>query len=238
MPPQGWNRTFRPPLAGRLLSLFGTGFLALTSLAMVAITIAAVAADQWPVGLVTAACAAWMIVLTRYVGRDLVGKWGLRVGLTDDGLDLDLPAHRSLIHPTPRQRMRIAWADITGLETRLEAYTSFGAVMMQRLYVLVRRDGEPVVLFEDRALGTGLASEWFPGIALDIADRAGVTIRDLGMTKGSGGVLGVVHTHAADWSAPALSPDRQRRLWRRAVATGQIAFLLLALAFLFRAIFR
>jgi hypothetical protein len=43
------------------------------------------------------------------------------------------------------------------------------------------------------------------------------------MAEGDGGILGVWGTHAPDWAAPALSPERQRSLWARAAATGAAA---------------
>ena len=231
---EGIGSAFRLPLSARLLSLFGTVVIGATSVLMFGFLVAVLLADQWTVAVLVALCAAAMAILTRYVARDLQGKWGLRVVLRPDSVELYLPKNRSLIHATPQQQLTVPYSDIAAIETRLEAYPSFGMVNMQQPYVLRRRNGDTVFLFEERAVGAGLQRPYFGGLIEEIAARAGVEIRDLGMSEGRGGVLGVAHTEAADWSAPALSLARQQRLWRRAVTTGALAFLLINLAFMAR----
>jgi hypothetical protein len=178
---------------------------------------------NWALGLLMLALAALMTGLALYVLRDLAGKWGLRIALGADGATLDLPSGRSLIHRPPAQHVTIPYADIAALETRLEAYGTLGMEMMQRAYVLHRKSGELVFLFEERALATGFASSMFAGVVADLAARAGVEVKDIGMAEGKGGLLGVWGTHAPDWAAPALSAERQRSLWGRAAATGAVA---------------
>jgi hypothetical protein len=175
--------------------------------------------------------------LTGYVGRDLHGKWGLRVLLDDDGVKLDLPSGRSLIHRPPEQHLKVPYADIEAIETRLEAYRTFGMAMMQRAYVLRRKTSELIFLFEDRALATTFESHVFPKLAADIAARAHAPLRDLGMVEGRGGVLVVWGTHAPDWAAPSLPLALQLRLWRHAAATGSFAFAVVVLAITIRALF-
>ncbi len=204
---------------------------------MVVATVVAFFETSWLLGIVVAIVAAIMIELTRYVVRDLRGKWGLSVVFGANRIDLVLPAHRSLIHATPWQRLSIPYSDIAAVETRLESYTSLGMANMQRPYVLRLRNGDRVFLFEERAIGTGLESSYFGGVIEEIARRANVPVDDLGMTKGGGGVLGVRGTHAADWASPALSKSEQNRLWGRAVGTGRIAFLVIMAAFAIRALF-
>lgn len=230
-------RDFRVPLGPRLLSLFGSVFLGAVGLGMVALTVAAFLARQWLVGIVVALCAAVVIELTRYVARDLSGKSGLRVACGADSVDLVLPANRSLIHKAPRQQITVPYSDIAAIETRLEAYASMGMANMQRAYVLRRKGGERIFLFEERALGTGLQSNYFGGAVEEIARRAHAPVEDLGMVKGDNGLLGVWATHPADWASPALSKSDQQRLWGRAIATGRWAFLLILLAFAVRALF-
>jgi hypothetical protein len=225
---------FRLPLSARLLSLVGTIVIGVTSLFMFGLLIAVLVADQWLVGIAIAICAAIMVGLTRYVARDLQGKWGLRVVLGAESVELFLPKNRSLIHATPRQQLAVPYSDIAAIETRLEAYPTFGMVNMQQPSVLRRKNGDMVFLFEERAIGTVLQRPYFGSLIEEIAARAKIEVRDLGMSEGRGGVLGVVHTEAADWSAPALPASRQARLMRKAVNTGAFAILLVCLAFIVR----
>jgi hypothetical protein len=228
------SSTFRLPLSARLLSLVATIVIGIASLLMFGFLVAVLLADQWLAGVVVAICAAIVVVLTRYVARDLQGKWGLRVVLGDESVELSLPKNRSLIHATPPQQVTVPYSDIAAIETRLEAYPTFGMVAMQQPYVLRRKNGDAIFLFEERAVGTGLQRPYFGRLIDEIAARAGVEIRDLGMSEGRGGVLGVAHTEAPDWAAPALPASRQARLMRKAANTGALAFLLVTLGFMVR----
>ena len=105
------RREFRLPLAVRLGSLVAVVILAAVSAFLMAVAVA-VFRDNWGLGLVVAAIACFCAALTGYVGRDLGGKWGLRVVLDSDAVTLDLPAARSLIHRPPAQRLTVPYADI------------------------------------------------------------------------------------------------------------------------------
>jgi len=227
-------RTFRLPLSARLLSLVGTAVIGTMSLLMSGFLVAVLLVDQWAAAVAVAVAAAIMVVLTRYVARDLQGKWSLRVVLGADSVTFVLPKNRSLIHRTSRQDVTVPYSEIAAIETRLEAYPSFGMVNLQRPYVLRRRNGDSILLFEERAIATGMASSYFANLVGELAARAKIQVRDLGMSVGSGGVLGVLHTRQADWSAPALPLARQNTLARRAADTGALAFLLISLAFMVR----
>jgi hypothetical protein len=228
------SSTFRLPLSVRLLSLVGTGFIGAASLLMFGFLVAVLLVDQWALAVVAAICAAVMVALTRYVARDLQGKWGLRVVLGAESVELFLPRNRSLIHATERQHLTVPYSDIAAIETRLEAYPTFGMVNMQQPYVLRRKNGDTVFLFEERAVGTGLQRPYFGALVREVTQRAGVGVRDLGMVEGRGGVLGVAHTEAADWSAPALAASRQARLMRKAANTGALALMMVMLGFMVR----
>ncbi len=219
----GERRVFRPPLAARLLSLFGTIFLVVVTGVMIAFA-ALGFAMHWALGLFIAAIACFMAALTDYVWRDLRGKWGLRIVLDANAVTLDLPAWRSLIHRPPAQHLTIPYSDIEAIDARFEAYGSLGMEIMQRAYVLHRKRSELIFLFEERALASGLESSYFADIVADLAARAHVTLRDLGTVEGKGGLLAVWGTHTPDWATPALPRERAMRLWRRAAATGSVAF--------------
>jgi hypothetical protein len=215
-------RVFRVPLVARSLSLFGVIILALVTGIMVATAVFAFTMS-WALGLFMTACAGFLGALTGYVGRDLRGKWSLRVALDRDAVTLDLPAGRSLIHRPPAQHLTIPYADIATVDARFEAYGSLGMEMMQRAYVLHRKNGELIFLFEERALATAMKSAMFDDIVADLVARAGVSVHELGTVEGKGGLLGVWGTHAPDWAAPALPRERAMRLWRHAAATGSLA---------------
>jgi hypothetical protein len=234
---------FHTPPGVTLLSVIGTAALSLASVILTALAVLLVATGQSVyVTVAVAATACFMAALTGYVARDLSGKWGLRVVLDSDALVLDLPSGRSLIHRPPTQHLRVPYADIAAIETRLEAYRTLGMAMMQRAYVLRRKTpdagGDLIFLFEERALATQFASNLFGRLALEIADRADVELRDLGMVEGKGGLLAVWGTQAPDWAAPSLPLALQLRLWRHAAATGSLAFAIVIFAVTFNAWFR
>ena len=106
--------------------------------------------------------------------------------------------------------------------------------MLQRAYVLHRKDGQLIFLFEDRAIGTQFGSQMFSKLAADIVARTGAPLRDLGMAEGRGGFLAVWGTQAPDWAAPALPMARQIRLRRRAAITGTLAIVVVVLALVLR----
>jgi hypothetical protein len=156
--------------------------------------------------------------------------------LEPDALRLDLPSGRSLIHRPPAQHLTIPYDQIEAIETRLEGYGSLGMEIVQRAYVLRRKSGDMIFLFEDRALATGFESRMFSKLAADIAARAHVSVRDLGMVEGRGGALTVWGTHAPDWAAPPLPLALQLRIWRRAALTGQLAIGIVIFAVLLRVV--
>jgi hypothetical protein len=223
---------FRTPTWARYLSLIGTLMLGGVSALMLGFAIFLLFQRWWWLGALVAAVAIFTAGLTGYVLRDLRGKWGLRVELLPDRMVLDLPAGRSLIHRPVTQHLTIRYSDIDAVETRLEAYPSLGTEMMQRAYVVSRKQGDRIFLFEDRALGTPLDNPMGAAIAAAITERADVPLRDLGMVEGRGGFLSVWGTHAPDWAAPSLPLAQQLRIWRHVAMTGTfaIASIIVALA--------
>jgi len=218
----GTPRIFRFPLSWRLGGLLAATILTLVTGIMFLFALLCFPMS-WGFGVFMLSLAGFMAALTVYVLRDTNGKWGLRVVLDRDTVTLTLPSGRSLIHRPPAQHLTVPYADIAAIETRLEAYGSLGMECMQRAYVLHRKSGELIFLFEERALATGMASRFFSDIVADLAARADVTLRDLGMVEGRGGFLSVWGTHTPDWATPALPAQRQRLLWARAAMTGSLA---------------
>ena len=78
----------------------------------------------------------------------------------------------------------------------------------------------PVILSEDRALGTGMQSEHIAGAIERIAERGGLSTRDLGMAGGRSGNLSVLFTEPPSWDAPSLPLTTQDALWQRTKLTG------------------
>ncbi len=232
---------FQVPLLPRLFSLVAVAVMGLVGAGMIVFAVVLLFTNGWALGLfVVAPIAAFIAALTGYTARDLRGKWGLRVSLDAHAVTLDLPSGRSLIHRPQAVHTTIPYADIEAIETRVEAYSSFGMAMAQRAYVLRRKrdagDGDLIFLFEDRALRTPLEVQWFARIAADLAARAHVPLRDLGMVEGKGGVLAVWGTHAPDWAAPPLPLAQQLRLWRHVAFTGSFAIAIVIIALVIRLI--
>lgn len=158
--------------------------------------------------------------LTRYVWRDVQGNRETSIRLDANGITLLLPAGRSLIHAPPRFTETIAWQHASAIETRLEVYRAQKMAFMQRAYRLVRWNGEPIFLFEQRAIGTGLEGPSMQALASEIATRADVSLSDLGMARGRDGILGAWFTAPAPWTAAPLSPSEVEREWNRVLLTG------------------
>ena len=227
---------FRLPLVARLFSLFGVIVVGGITLFMTVFAVLALIKMGWGIGLFMGLLACFMAALTAYVGKDLRGKWRLHVILEPDALVLDLPAGRSLIHHPPDLHARIPYSEIAAIETRQEVYVSQLMGIMQRAYVLHRKSGELIFLFEDRAIGSQLEVNYFSKLVAEIVARSGAPLRDLGMAEGKGGVLGVWGTHEPDWASPALSQARQKQLLRRVAITGMLPIPLIIFAILVRLI--
>jgi hypothetical protein len=221
---------FRLPLVTRLISAVGTVIMAGMTLGITGFAIVAAWKFGWGISLFIGLTACFMAALTAYVGKDLRGKWGLRVVLEPDALLLDLPEGRSLIHRPSALHARIPYSAIAAIETRQEVYVSQVMAMMQRAYVLHRKSGELIFLFEDRAVGSQLEVNYFAKLVAEIVARSRAPLRDLGMAEGKGGILGVWGTHEPDWAAPVLSYARRKQLLRRVAITGMLPIPLVIVA--------
>ena len=226
-------RVFRLPLGLRLLSIAAVIVLMAVTAIMSAFAVL-VFASHWGLGLLMTACAGLFGALSGYCLRDLRGKLGLRVVFDADAVTLHLPAGRSLIHRPPGQQLTIPYTDIETIEARYEGYRSLGTALMQRAYVLRRKGGELVFLFEERALATRMASSFFTDIVAEIVARTHVPVRELGTVEGKGGILCAWGTEAPNWAAPPLPRDQALRLWRHAASTGSLVMSLILLFVIIR----
>jgi len=143
-----------------------------------------------------------MAALVGYVLRDVLGRWHWRAALFKDRVMLNLAAERSLIHRPRGERLTIPYSDIEAIETQLEAYPTLGMVNLQRVYVLILKQGDPIFLSEDRATGTTMETPMYGRIAAAIIAHAKLPMRDLGTVEGKGGFLSVCG-------------ERMRRIGRR-----------------------
>jgi hypothetical protein len=132
---------FRVPIVARVLTLFGVLIIGGICAAMAMAAVYLLVLQQWALGALTLALAAFLAGLTDYLVKDLRGKWGLRVAMEADALVLDLPVGRSLIHRPAAQHLKIPCGDVEAVESRLEAYGTLGMAMLQRAYALRRKNG-------------------------------------------------------------------------------------------------
>jgi hypothetical protein len=211
----------RWPLGPRLGGLFVTLLTGALAFPMLFLGVALVANGEL-LGLFIAAVGAFLCLLFAYVLRDTRGKLGWRIAIDADGLRLDLPRGRSLVHRLKPVHAQIGFDEIEAIETRLEAYPGLGMANMLRVFAIKPKTGELIVLGEDRALATGLASAVVSKVLAEI-DRCGdVELRDLGMVEGRSGFLTLAFASAPPWDTPSLPAERQEQLWRAARMTGAI----------------
>jgi hypothetical protein len=227
---------FRTPAWARYFALLATLFLGAVTVFMMFFAILLIFNGSWGLGAVVAALGTFIAALWGHMLRDFWGRWGLRVALLGDHMKLDLPTGRSLVHRPVAQHMTIPYSDIESVETRLEAFSSLGMLILQRPFVLSLKHDDPIFLFEDRAIGSPIETPIYEPIAAAIVARANVPLRDHGMVKGDGGFLSVWGTHVPDWAAPSLPLALQIRIWRHAATTGTLAIALVLLAIVMRAL--
>lgn len=200
--------------------------------ALSAFAVAFAFSGRWILGVGMLILGAWTLFLTGYVWRDFQARRKWRVEIEPGELQLDLPAGRSLMEAGRRVKCFLEISDIVAIETRLEAYRSFGMINIQRNYGLRLKSGHLIILGEDRALASDLRDETMGGYVETIRLKTGLPLRDLGMVEGKGGILGAIFTSIAPWDAPGLPIARQAALWRRAAMTGWAAGAIMLTGFL------
>ncbi len=212
----------KQPTAGRLAGIFATFLIGALAVFLLFASIILILKGEL-LSILISICAVIMLVLFRYVLRDTRGKSGWRITISADALDLDLPRGRSLIHRLEPVHARLLLDDIEMVETRLEAYPSFGAVAVHRSYALKLKKGELIILGEDRAQNTGYASSKLAEAIDKIVRHGKFGAHQLGMVEGRGGIFMVLFASAPPWDTPSLSVERQEVLWRAAGITGSLA---------------
>jgi hypothetical protein len=217
------RRVWHRPSGPAIQSGVGVAILGIVTLVIASIPLlAGVGSVTVPMALCLALLVLFSAAITLYCWRDMRGKRGGVIVLDETGIILDLAAGRSLIHKPPACRETVPYADVVAVETRLEAYRCLGMTMMQRAYRLTRRSGAAIFLFEERSL-SARPSASCEALATEIARRAGVPLKDLGVVLGGGGILGAWFVRVPEWSAASVPPAEQAVLLRRARVTGLFA---------------
>ncbi len=175
-----------------------------------------------------------MAAIGHLLWRDMRGKSGASITLSDAGIALRLPAGRSLIHAPPRCRMTIPWSNVKCIETRREVYGAQGMAMMNRVYRLRLNEGDPIFLFEQRGLQSNIVTPSMQEIAEEMAGRAGGHVRDVGKYEGRGGLLGAWFAAPPAWTAAPVSRTRWETMQRRVMYTAWVGVAALAVTALAR----
>ncbi|KDA01931.1 MAG: hypothetical protein V7651_12270 [Hyphomonas oceanitis] len=211
------------PTAGWAGGYVAALVLASTGLFLAALVLALLFSGNWGPGLILLVLPVWMLGLTANVWRDCEAKRLWRVRIAPGELVMDLPSGRSLMAHQARVRLALDVKDVAALETRLEAFRSFGMANMQRNYGLRLTNGELIVLGEDRALATGMAEETMGQMVDTIVQKTGLPLVDLGMVEGHGGLFGLLFTSVPRWDTASMSVERMRALWQKTAMTGGLA---------------
>ena len=214
------NPHFSLPTGLKLGQMFVVFMIACLACLFVAVTLYTLQQQQFALTAFLAFVAAWMFILLRYVGRQLHVTRHLAIILEPDHLNLALPCGRSLIHKLDSFVRRVPVCEIQQIETRLEAVKSLGMVNMQRWYALRLHNGDCIMLGEERALATPLATSFWGKCVAAIVETYDLAVQDLGMVPAQGGFLSVLGTRPPAQGAATLSAARQAVMWRRARYLG------------------
>jgi hypothetical protein len=152
--------------------------------------------------------------LVAVIFRETLAAFRLRIDVDGDTVRLCLPRRRGHV-VLPAVDERISFASVEAVETRAEVFRQLGVAAIQQAWRLVLKDGRSIELGADRQF----KGELFSRAATEIAARANVAVRDLGMVDGKAGFLAVAGTSVPAWSAPSLSDDERAR---RAVAGARV----------------
>lgn len=161
----------------------------------------------------------------------LIGVVRTQIGIQGPNLEATVPQHHNLLL-VPRFRViEVPLAHIRAVETRQEAFRSFGLVNLRNSLSIVTSDGERIGLFSN-TLGPA-AQLPLDEIAGAIASGAGVAVTDAGTvwTKAPG----LYGEASSSWREQPLDQAGAIKVRRAAVLTAQIAGTLLLLVLALRA---
>jgi hypothetical protein len=135
-----------------------------------------------------------------YIWNDSVAKFGWKLQIGVQALRLNLPGTRSYLSRPPAFEGEVPLRTITGVEWREERYTMGPVAVVVKAWSLRLRDGQRIVLGEDRPIPrTGDYTTLMRQAGEAVAKAAGVRPMRLPDAEGSGGFLGLAFTRGPDW---------------------------------------
>ncbi|CAN5256833.1 hypothetical protein BH11PSE2_BH11PSE2_18970 [soil metagenome] len=181
-------------------------------------------------GLFMAALGLFMIFLCWVCCREVVARWTTRVRIEGDQVSLNLPASTG----RPKVLTTLALSQIAAVDTREEVFKSLGMANLQRGFALELRDGSRLVLGADRPMG----EHFYGDLALAIADRANVPIKEMGMYDGKAGLMQMAGSSAPEWTAKPLAPEQVAKRRKSVQLTWTILSVVLVLVVIARVLSR
>lgn len=176
---------------------------------------------------------AWLLFACAYLcWRQARGQWNGRIVCNAAGIEIDLPQDRSLVHRPVSVHRKVGWSGVAAIERRDEAFAAQVFAMFQRTYWLALRNGERILLFEDRAIDTPYATPTMGILAADIAAAGNIPLEELEPVEGKGGLLGAWKTRPPAPNGAEISASRLRALHRRVQWTNRAVTLTLVAVWL------
>ncbi len=198
------NADFRYPLMERIQLGVTAGLLWALLLGGAALAASLLPGPEWMIGVFLFAVLALFTLLANVVLRDFLMKLNWRMTLQDKAMTLNLPAHRLLFGRRPAFRGTLAFADIAAIEWREEATESFDIVTINHVYALRLKDGQVLMLGEDRPIPrTDDRTTQMQTAAQALAKALGVPLRRLAIARGKGGVLTLWGASRPPWPKTA-----------------------------------
>ncbi len=161
----------------------------------------------------------------------LIGVVRTRIGIKGPNLEATVPQHHSRLLVPKFRVIALPIAQIRAVETRQEAFRSFGLVNLRQSLSIVTSDGERIGLFSN-TLGPTVQLP-LDEIAGAIAAGAGVAVTDAGTvwTKAPG----LYGEASSSWREQPLDQAGAIKVRRTAIRTMQIVVTLVLLTFALRA---
>lgn len=191
---------FRYTLADRLGIAFATAFLWLILAGMAWAAIIFLTRGEMDVSLILAGTAIFFLLLGSIILRDCRMRWSWRILLGETKAALILPDGRLLFGPAPALAETVSYDTIRQMEWREEVTSSFGLTTINRVYGARLKDGELILLGEDRPIPKTTAYTTLAGdAARALASAARVPFRQMETATGKGGFLTLWGASRPDW---------------------------------------
>ncbi len=163
--------------------------------------------------------------LTYYVYREAAARSFTRVAISDQSVELRLPAQRSYA-PQEKVEATIPLGSIRAIEARAEAFRAAGNSVLQYAYSLALNDGRRIVLGADRRF----TQPFYQEAANAISSKTQIPIRDLGLVDGNPGFLLVAGQSAPPWDAPAVPQATMQQRFKQEESGWRVAWIITSAA--------